>query len=85
MIVKMYLSERKLSKTDSEPMKIYTNELEISPTLAYLAARALLDPIRKFYKNPINMEKYQKWLKNGGDGDGEMKPHNQQLKVETEQ
>ena len=45
-------------------MEIKTNELKISPVQAYLAARALVDPIRDFYKDPENEAKFQEWLKN---------------------
>ncbi len=44
-------------------MEIKTNELKISPVQAYLAARALVDPIRDFYKDPENEAKFQEWLK----------------------
>ena len=52
-------------------MKIEETKLKLSPLQTYLAARALDEPIRQFYKRPENEEKFQAWLKSqkgGGNG-----------------
>ena len=52
-------------------MKIEETKLKLSPLQTYLAARALDEPIRQFYKSSENEEKFQEWLKSqkgGGNG-----------------
>lgn len=56
-------------------MKIITNKLKLSPVEAYLAARALIDPIRDFYKIPKHEAEFQEWLnvRKGEKRNGEIK------------
>lgn len=52
-------------------MKIIETELKMSPQQMYLTARALDDPIKKFYESPENEAKFQEWLKNRKESGGD--------------
>lgn len=49
---------------NKENLKVYTNELKPNETLIYLFARAIDGVIKDFYKDPKNVEAFEKWKAN---------------------
>lgn len=45
-----------------EPIKVYANTPKLTKTQTHSLAWCLCDSIRKFYANPENVAKYEKWL-----------------------
>ncbi len=44
-------------------MEIYTNELKPDETEIYLISRALEQCIKKYYRDPNNVKKFEEWKK----------------------